>query len=313
MPDLKITPLSMADPRAMAILMDGEVDAWISELGWDYSPVRNILSSFIAQNLLPGFAVVKDKSALGYAYFLMYQTKGVIGTVYAPAGPHQTQVADELLGRVLRILKESPRMNRVEAQIMPFHNLNLEGGFTRNGFRSYARYFLELDLLQYSVQECRTDSHSIVTWSPELLAGAAEVAFNSYRSEADASICEDYCSLEGCNSYLRSLCENPGCGSILPQASFVGMNPPGRPCGFIITSRISPSGGMIPQIAIHPASQGQGLGNVLMLRALDYLKNAGYLTVGLTVTKNNRRAFEWYQRLGFRIRKEFSAYVWTRE
>ena len=34
--------------------------------------------------------------------------------------------------------------------------------------------------------------------------------------------------------------------------------------------------------------------------------------VSLTVTKKNRRAFEWYQRLGFRVKKEFGAYVWQR-
>jgi len=40
------------------------------------------------------------------------------------------------------------------------------------------------------------------------------------------------------------------------------------------------------------------------------LKAMGFLTVSLTVTKKNKRAFEWYQRLGFRVRKEFGAYVW---
>jgi ribosomal protein S18 acetylase RimI-like enzyme len=40
------------------------------------------------------------------------------------------------------------------------------------------------------------------------------------------------------------------------------------------------------------------------------MKAMGFHSVGLTVTKKNRRAFEWYLRVGFRIRKEFSAYVW---
>jgi ribosomal protein S18 acetylase RimI-like enzyme len=32
----------------------------------------------------------------------------------------------------------------------------------------------------------------------------------------------------------------------------------------------------------------------------------------LTVTEENLRAFEWYQRLGFKMHKEFGAYVWHR-
>jgi ribosomal protein S18 acetylase RimI-like enzyme len=69
---------------------------------------------------------------------------------------------------------------------------------------------------------------------------------------------------------------------------------------------------MIPQIAVHPSHQALGVGNALMARSLDQLKSMGFRSVSLTVTKQNRRAFEWYQRLGFRIRKEFGAYVWQR-
>ncbi len=49
-----------------------------------------------------------------------------------------------------------------------------------------------------------------------------------------------------------------------------------------------------------------------MHHSLSAFKELGYRSVSLTVTKKNRRAFEWYQRLGFRLRKEFGAYVWDR-
>jgi ribosomal protein S18 acetylase RimI-like enzyme len=69
---------------------------------------------------------------------------------------------------------------------------------------------------------------------------------------------------------------------------------------------------MIPQIAVHPSYQGLGIGNGLMNRSLELLKSWEYRSVGLTVTEQNRRAFEWYRRLGFATRKEFGAYVWQR-
>jgi ribosomal protein S18 acetylase RimI-like enzyme len=49
-----------------------------------------------------------------------------------------------------------------------------------------------------------------------------------------------------------------------------------------------------------------------MKRAFTQLKTLGFRSVSLTVTKKNRRAFDWYQRLGFKIRKEFGAFVWER-
>ncbi len=69
---------------------------------------------------------------------------------------------------------------------------------------------------------------------------------------------------------------------------------------------------MIPQIAVHPSYQGRSIGNTLMHHAFEQLKAFGFESVSLTVTKKNRRAFDWYQRLGFKIRKEFGAYVWQK-
>ena len=69
---------------------------------------------------------------------------------------------------------------------------------------------------------------------------------------------------------------------------------------------------MIPQIAVHPAYQGKKLGNALMNRTLMEFRNMGFQRVTLTVTSENRRAYEWYGRLGFKLRKDFGAFVWER-
>jgi len=134
----------------------------------------------------------------------------------------------------------------------------------------------------------------------------------SYRNQTDSEICEDYRTKAGCESYLRSLVENPGCGIFMPEASFMGIDGQNAPCGFVICCRISNGAGMIPQIAVHPSYQGRNLGNALMIRSFMQLRALGFHSVSLTVTKKNRRAFDWYQRLGFKIRKEFGAYVWER-
>ena len=308
---MKIVPIGLADQRMLASLMDEEVQCWIAELGWDYSAVRAILSSYIAQNLLPGYVALDAKRAVGYAYFLMYQTKGIIGTVFAPKTALQQRAADEILARCIQSIKDSGHIQRVEAQIMPFQNLNLTAGFTRHGFQSYTRYFMELDLESY-VSEDRSASVALNLWDNAHLPRAAAVVLQSYRDQTDALICSDYATLSGCESYLHSLVQNPGCGTFFPEGSFMAIGDDGEPCGFVLGSRISASAGMIPQISIHPRYQGQGLGMALLQRALHQFRSHGLRTVGLTVTKKNCRAFEWYQRLGFRVRKEFGAYVWER-
>jgi ribosomal protein S18 acetylase RimI-like enzyme len=128
----------------------------------------------------------------------------------------------------------------------------------------------------------------------------------------DAAICEDYGSPSGCETYLRSLVEHPGCGLFLPEASFLSMDAAGKASGFILSSRISPTSAMIPQISIAPSHQGRGLGRQLINHAFERMRSAGFRTVRLTVTRSNRRAYDWYRRIGFQPLRTFGAYVWLR-
>jgi len=312
MPDLRYLPISYLDENALLPLMREEEKSWMSDLCWDYSSIRQILASFIRQKLLPGYAAVDGNSAVGYTYFLVNQAKGIIGAVYVSQTSAAQTAVEELLLLTVSSLKDSQNIRRVEAQIMPFNNLNLTASFTQHGFSYYPRYYLDLDLSCCRKNPGPDLQEEIIPWSSSYLERAAEMSMISYRSQTDSEICEDYRSRAGCESYLRSLVENPGCGVFIPEASFMALDGQGLPCGFLISSRISAKAGMIPQIAVHPSYQGRGVGNTLMRLSFEQLKSLGLQTVSLTVTKKNRRAFEWYQRLGFRIRKEFGAYVWQR-
>lgn len=310
MSDIELMPLSRADLSLMVPLMNDEEQAWLCELDWDYAPIRRILFSFLEARILPGFLAMGGSKALGYAYFLISRTKGMIGTVYVNP-PEAQHTADLILSQAIENLQNLRSLRRIEAQIIPLGGLNLTTVFSRYGFECYLRHYLELDL----TGEIRAGSGYpgiIVPWDEKYLCPAADLAFRSYKGSIDAVICEDYATELNCEGYLRSLTENPGCGIFLPDSSFVGLNPQGKPCGFIMTSRLSEHAAMIPQISIHPESQGKGLGSALVRMALHRLVSEGFRAVRLTVTQQNRRACEWYLRLGFKIRRNFEASVWLR-
>jgi len=311
MPDLRVEPLSLAEVELIAALMDEEAGAWLRELDWDYSPIRRILISFLKQRLLPGFVLSSGRKAIGYTYFLTSRQKGVIGTLYASRpGPEDT--AEQLLSRALETLQGNRSLQRIEAQIIPLNGLDVTPVFTRHGFQSFLRHYMELDLAADSLPVPPYPG-TVVPWNPSHLLAAATVAHRSYRNGIDAVICEDYGSELNCENYLRSLVESPGCGIFQPDASFVGLDRKGTPCGFILVSRISSTSAMIPQISINPAHQGRGLGATLVRRVFSRLRSEGYKTVRLTVSQQNRRAYEWYLRLGFKTRRDFGAHLWKRE
>jgi ribosomal protein S18 acetylase RimI-like enzyme len=312
MPDLKYVPISYLDEKLLLPLMEEEERSWMSDLDWDYSPVKQILVSFVRQKLLPGYAAVNEKQAVGYTYFLVNQARGIIGAIYVSRTSHSQEAVEELLSLTIASLKDSQNIKRVEAQILPFNNINLIATFTRNGFTYFPRYYLDLDINAYTKHSGLQPAERIVPWDSAYLPLMAEMTSMSYRNQTDSILCEDYRTRQGCESYLRSLVENPGCGIFLPEASFVVLDGQGAPCGFVISCRISYGAGMIPQIAVHPSYQGRGLGNALMSCAIEQFRSLGFRSASLTVTKKNRRAFDWYQRLGFKFRKDFGAYIWER-
>jgi ribosomal protein S18 acetylase RimI-like enzyme len=313
MPNFKYLPLKQLDAAYLLPLMEEEEKEWLSDLGWDYSPIKNILASFVQQKLLPGYvAVINETDAVGYTYFLVNQAKGIIGALYVTRMNNAQVVTKELLTNTIACLKDYTNIKRIEAQIMPFNDLDLTSTFIQNGFTYYLRYYMDLDLKSYDEKANISRQDNLHPWNSSYMEQAGEMTFLSYQNQVDAEICEDYCSQAGCTGYLRSLVENPGCGIFMPETSFMALDDQGEPCGYVICCSISSGFGMIPQIAIHPSYQGLGLGNALMHRCLQQLRAMGYHSISLTVTQKNQRAFDWYQRLGFRIRKAFGGYMWQR-
>ena len=310
MPDIQYLPISYLDSSFLSSLMEAEQNAWLDDLGWDYSPIRKILVSFIDQKLLPGYVAVHEKEAIGYTYFLINKKKGIVGSIYVTRTDPIQEITDELLTLTISGLKDAHQIQRVEAQIMPFNNLDFSGVFTRNGFCCFPRCFLDLDLNAFSRKSMPPSVGKIVPWKLTDLAPSAEIVFASYDNQPDATLCADYRTESGCEGYLRSIVENPGCGVFMPETSFMALDEENNPCGFVIGCRISDCVGMIPQIAVHPAYHGRKLGDALITKSFEKFKSMGFHKVSLTVTHDNRRAYEWYCRLGFKIRKDFWAFTW---
>jgi ribosomal protein S18 acetylase RimI-like enzyme len=313
MSHLTVRPISRAHAGSLAALMQEEEADWLAELRWDYSPVRQILTSLLAMKMLPGFAAFDEAQRLcGYMYFLSCQSKGVLGAVYVSAPERHKDAARQLLAPAIDVLKGNQAIARIEAQMMPMRGLDLEAAFEGFHFAKFGRSYLELHLQEYKGERQHAHSARIVPWDSRHIGRLAKVLLDSYTGEIDGSICEDYCSAQAGESYIRSIVENPGCGVFRPDASCVAITEGGRETAFIMASQISDGAAMIPQIAVHPDSRGLGLGNALMRTALSRLKASGAGTVSLTVTDANSRAFEWYRRLGFVVRKRFCAFVWKR-
>jgi ribosomal protein S18 acetylase RimI-like enzyme len=80
----------------------------------------------------------------------------------------------------------------------------------------------------------------------------------------------------------------------------------------LLASRLSRLAGHVCQVSVVPDLQARGLGATLVAAALSAFRRQGLRRATLSVTRDNRRAYELYLRLGFEVRKVFGAHAWVR-
>ncbi len=132
---------------------------------------------------------------------------------------------------------------------------------------------------------------------------------NSYQGSTDYKLCHDYQSREGCIRFLNNLVKHPGCGTFSPQNSYIVLDSEEQACGVLLTSKISPDTGMIPQISVRSDCQGKGIGSYLLRTFFKDARESGLERITLSVSESNEGACRLYDRLGFQKIRDFHAFV----
>jgi ribosomal protein S18 acetylase RimI-like enzyme len=173
------------------------------------------------------------------------------------------------------------------------------------GIVYFRRYRMEYDLREPLFPQPRMpDSYRLVAWDERLLQTHAEVKFQCFRHEMDASVFPALGEQAGCH---RLMSEIAGRSGFVPEATWLlEYWPPDarRPevCGTIqgvSDDRI----GAIQNVGITPAHRGRGLGTLLMWHSLLGFQRTGTERVFLEVTAQNQGACRLYERLGFKQTK----------
>jgi GNAT superfamily N-acetyltransferase len=310
-PVMQIVDLRQVRSRSLENLFQEEVLRWREELRWDYRPSIDLIRRFVDSRALGGYVATENGQAAGYGFYVLEDHKGLIGGLFVSSHAEQAPVTQQLLREILTALRATPRLQRIEAQLMPF-GTQIDPAFLTPDFHLHTRQFMLLPL-----REAQLAQHSISPglrveqWSDRSFEPAAKLIQLAYADHVDAEINDQYRSEAGGMKFLRNIVLLPGCGTFLPEASFV-VRPIGetRLVGMILTSTVADRVGHTTQICVMPGYQGHHIGRQLMERSIEVLRQRNYESLSLTVTASNRRAVELYERLGFRTIKTFAAGVW---
>jgi ribosomal protein S18 acetylase RimI-like enzyme len=311
---MQIVDLRQLHSRALEGLFQEEIRRWREELYWDYRPSVELVRKFIDSRALGGYAALEDGRPAGYGFYVLEDHKGLIGGLFVSSQHPQAPATQKLLSEMLSALRGIPRIERIEAQLMPFGTV-LDPAFLSQHFRLHMRQFMLLHLNEADLRgEPLSPGLRIEAWSDHCFESAARLIQLAYANHVDGQINDQYCSTQGSLKFLRNIVLLPGCGQFLPAASFVIRPATGDDLiAMILTSTVAEKVGHTTQVCVMPGYQGHGLGRQLMEHAIRALRQLGYESLSLTVTAVNTRAVELYEHLGFRAMKTFAAGVWQAE
>ena len=320
-------PMEIVDLRKLSSwqldpLLAEEAQQWREELQWDYRASIELIKKFVDARSLTGSAILENGRPVGYAFYVLEDHKGLVGGLFVSPRHSQQELSQRLLTDTLTTLSGIPKLERVEAQLIPF-GYALDPVLSEYGFRLYMRQFMiaslppaddaqALDVLPGLIREGPGAGLILERWDHRYFEPCARLIQLAYANHVDGEINDQYRSESGALRFLKNIIILPGCGQFQPEASFV-LRPPheNHLAGVVLNSRVSAGVGHTTQICAMPGYQGRGLGRRLMEASMQALRVRQYKSVSLTVTSGNERAVNLYEKLGFATIKKFAAGVWT--
>jgi len=303
----QVVDLSAVSPAELEGLWQREEQLWRERLLWDVSDTLGALRRVAERGGLSGKALRVDARTVGYAYYLIVGHLGVIsGLVVSP--DCSVRARRILLRETLDQIRMA-RVRRIESSFVSIDGSCLPPFFEREGFRTYWREFMRCELRR---AQQPVGTPALVQLEPlrrSDLREAAAITLAAYNGGVDAQIDQHYRTYEGCELVLQNVLNHSGGGIPILEASAMARHR-GRGIGFIILTEIAARQGHLPQVAVLPEYQRQGLGRLLVSYGLSRLAELGFETLSLIVSRLNRPALRMYQLMGFQSVLSFPVFTW---
>lgn len=310
---MRTRPLRDVSPRELRPLLDEEAGLWNDELGWDFSEVRSAVFGGVERGTLPGRVLTDGRRAIAYSYYMVDASRVIVGSVFAARDHREEGLEESLVDDVIADARAERTSGRVECQTLFCTSPAVDSRFARSGFTGRPRHYMRRELRVPPPSADASLPRGVVLrpLRRDDLPAAAEIVFRSHQGSVDAALNLTYSTPSTCRAFVDTLVVRSGCGRFEPEASRLAEGPWG-PVGVVISSRLAGTNGHVCQVSVAPEAQGHGLGAALMAATLGAFRELGLVTATLSVTTANERAHRLYERLGFRVQKEFAAHAWVR-
>jgi len=309
----RVVDLRQLRSRDLDPLLDEETEVWRDTLDWDFHASASLVRRFLDMQALTGYSLLVNERPVGYSYFVAEEKKGLIGDLYVMREFVSARNEELLLGAVVEGALKTPFIQRIESQLLMLRTGARMALPERRYLRQHRRTFMEIDLASASglTPGVTAPGFLVDEWNQRKQEDAASLIADAYRGHIDSEINDQYRSPAGARRFLLNIIQFPGCGSFFQPASFLALDAAsGKLCGMCLSSLVYSNVGHITQVCVSKGARGKGLGYELIRRSLEALARHGCTKASLTVTASNQEAITLYERMGFRMTRDFAAYVW---
>lgn len=298
-------------------LLEEEIRVWRRRLHWDFSSSADLVRRYVEMHALSGFAIWSGSRIEGYSYYVLEEQKALVGDLFLLDSLASPEIEHRLLEAVFGELVDAAGARRIEAQLMMMRWMpdaaRMGRRFRGLDSRAFERQFMlaDLDGVDSLPQRVMLPDIEFRTWDASANDDAAHLIAACYDGHIDSRINDQYHSASGTRKFLTNIVLYPGCGHFFEPGSFTAWDRrTGEMLGLSLASLVAHETGHITQVCVAPRAQSIGLGYELLRRSLTQLATHGCREASLTVTTENRSAAQLYERMGFRVLRDFSAHVW---
>ena len=223
---MQIVDLRQLSSWQLDPLLAEEAQQWREELRWDYRASTELIKKFVDARSLTGSAILENGRPVGYAFYVLEEHKGLVGGLFVSPRFSQQDLSQRLLTDTLTTLSGIPKLERVEAQLIPF-GYQLDPVLKEYGFRLYVRQFMiapiaphageALDVLPGLIREGPGAGLILERWDHRYFEPCARLIQLAYANHVDGEINDQYRSESGALRFLKNIIILPGCGQFQPS------------------------------------------------------------------------------------------------
>lgn len=277
-----------ADRGRLAALYAAEIRRWSDVLGWDTASSWDHIELGRRLGTVSGLlALDADGAIAGWTFFLRHHDVLQVGGFLAASEDATAALLDGIFASDTAARARS-------VTFFAFTDApGLTGALAHRGLTVVRYTYLAKPL----IVEPHTPSLDLRPWRADdaiagLLASAYPMADDG-RPFAPRGTADEW------REYVGQIVNASGCGTIMPDASFVAPNGPDRLAGMILVTRLAAATAHVAQVAVEPGTERRGVGRLLIGAACASAREAGCTRMTLLVDDRNARARRLYEHAGF--------------